>query len=106
MTVRSGRFTFGDRPTVLMWGDANDMCDLRDFLRQIQTADGPRTLNSFCEAVDGKEITVVPVSDRRENGIYVRSGRLEWKLDRTAADDFADGRHPYQRKCWASVLGL
>jgi hypothetical protein len=90
MTLRSAQFDFADRRTVLVWGDADGMRELRDFLREVRTATAPRALNSFCIAIDGKGITVVPMSDRRENGMYVRKDHLEWKLDRTAADDFAE----------------
>lgn len=92
MTLRSAHFEqdFKGGPKVLLWGDVEGMRDLRDFLRQLQTAEAPRALTSFCEAVDGKEITIAPVSDRRENGMYVRKDRLEWKLDQMAADEFAE----------------
>jgi hypothetical protein len=92
MALRSAHFEqdFKWGPKVLLWGDAEGMRDLRDFLRQHQTAQVPRTLTSLCEAADGKEITVVPSLNRRENGMRVRKDRLEWKLDPTAADDFAE----------------
>jgi hypothetical protein len=91
MALRSAHFErdFKGGPKVLLWGDVEGMRDLRDFLRQLQTAEAPRTLTSLCEAADGKEITVVPSFDVRENGMCVRKDRLEWKLDPTAAHEFA-----------------
>lgn len=92
MALQSAHFEqpFKGGPKVLLWGDVDGMRDLRDFLRQLRTAETPRTLASFCEAADGKEITVVPMLDRRENGMCLRRDRLEWKLDPATADEFAD----------------
>ena len=75
---------------MLLRGDAKGMCGLRDFLRQLRTVGAPLTLTGLCEAADAKKIIAVPVTDRSGSGMYVRKDRLEWRLDPTAAEEFAE----------------
>ncbi len=92
MTLRSAHFedNFKGGPKVLFWGDVEGIRDLRDFLRQIKNATNPLTLSSFCEAADGKEITLIPVSDQLASGMRIKIECLDWMLDPKTADDFAE----------------
>ena len=58
-----------------------------DFLRSEWPSS---TLARFCEAVDGRKITVKAVSDKRDTGMHFASDGLEWKLRSDLARDFAD----------------
>ena len=92
MMLQSAHFEqdFKGGPKVLLRGDAKGMCGLRDFLRQLRTVGAPLTLTGLCEAADAKKIIAVPVTDRSGSGMYVRKDRLEWRLDPTAAEEFAE----------------
>jgi len=91
MTLRSGYFAdWGGNPTVLLWGDAAGMRDLRDFLRRIQSVPRPSSLDAFCEAVDAKKIVVSMIADRRSTGMRLSGQGLEWTLRSESADDFAE----------------
>lgn len=88
MTLRSAYFAdWEDSPTVLLWGDAIGMRELVDFLRSERPSS---TFAAFCEAVDGRKITVKTVSDKRDTGMHFADGGLEWKLRSVEAQDFAD----------------
>jgi hypothetical protein len=88
MTLRSAYFAdWKSSPTVLLWGDAIGMRDLRDFLRSNWP---PSTLASFCEAVDGRKITVKPVSNECDTGMHLAGDGLEWKLRSELAASFSD----------------
>jgi hypothetical protein len=91
MTLRSAYFedwkTSPNSPTLLLWGDAIGMRELVDFLRSEWPSS---TLARFCEAVDGRKITVKAVSDKRDTGMHFASDGLEWKLQSDLARDFAD----------------
>jgi hypothetical protein len=91
MPLRSAYFadwkTSPSSPTVLLWGDAIGMRELVDFLRSEWPSS---TLARFCEAVDGRKITVKAVSDKRDTGMHFASDGLEWKLRSDLARDFAD----------------
>jgi hypothetical protein len=65
------------------------MCDLRDFLRGALPASDAQTLDRFCEAVDGRTITVSAVSNSRETGMHLTRNGLEWRLLPGLAEDFA-----------------
>lgn len=90
MTLRSAFFVDWNGPTVLFWGDAAGMRALRDCLRGAWRASNAPTLDGFCEAVDGKAITVRAVSDHRDTGMHLARGGLEWRLRPDLAEDFAD----------------
>src|SRR5437762_1490923 len=91
MTLRSAYFAdWGNGPTVLLWGDATGMRALRDFLRRVGPAPSAPTLDGFCEAVDGRTITVRAVSDQRDTGMRFVRGGLEWRLRPDLAEDFAE----------------
>jgi hypothetical protein len=90
MTLRSAYFAnWKGSSTVLFWGDAVGMCDLRDFLRALP-ASNALTLDRFCRAVDGKTITVRAVADQRDTGVRLARDSLEWKLRPDLAADFAE----------------
>ena len=85
MTLRSAYFAdWKGKPTVLLWGDAIGMRELADFLRS------ERTFATFCEAVDGREIIVKMVCDKRDSGMHFAGVGLEWLLRSVEAQDFAD----------------
>lgn len=89
MTLRSRYFDdWKGGPIVLLWGETTDMRVLRDFLRSGFGPSNTPPLGSFCEAVDGRTITVRAVSDERDSGMHLAGGGLEWKArrDRGAAD--------------------
>jgi hypothetical protein len=88
MTLRSAYFAnWKGSPTVLLWGDAIGMRALEDFLRSERPSS---TFATFCEAVDGRTITVKTVSDKRDTGMHFAGGGLEWKLRSVETQDFAD----------------
>lgn len=91
MTLRSAYFAnWKGSPTVLLWGDAIGMGELRDVLRGAWPAWDAPTLDGFCEAVDGWTITVRAVSDQRDTGMRFVRGGLEWRLRPDLAEDFAE----------------
>lgn len=88
MALRSAYFAdWKGSPTVLLWGDAIGMRELRDFLRSEWTSS---TLVAFCEAVDASKITIKAVSDEGDTGMHFSRDGLEWRLRSDLADDFAD----------------
>ena len=90
MTLRSAYFADWKGRTVLLWGDATGMRELRDFLRSAwPTLNAPK-LDGFCDAVDGRKITVMAVSDQRDTGIFFTGDGLEWRLQPDLAEDFAE----------------
>ena len=91
MTLRSAYFAdWKGSPTVLLWGDATGMRELRDFLRGAWAAPNALALEAICDAVDGREITIRAVSDPGNTGMgFVRNG-LEWRLRSDLAEDFAE----------------
>ncbi len=66
------------------------MRDLRDFLRRAWPASNAPTLDGFCEAVDGRMISVRAVSDQRDTGMRLGRDGLEWRLRPDLAADFAE----------------
>jgi hypothetical protein len=91
MTLRSAYFAdWKGGPTVLLWGDATGMRELRDFLRGDWTVSDAVTLARFCEAVDARKITVRAVSDQRHTGVHFAPDCIEWRLRSDLAEDFAE----------------
>jgi hypothetical protein len=91
MTLRSAYFAdWKGAATVLLWGDATGMRDLRDFLRRAWTTPNVPTLDRFCEAVDGRMIAVRAVPDERDTGMRLARDGLEWRLQPDLAEDFAE----------------
>lgn len=91
MTLRSRYFDdWKGGPIVLLWGETTDMRVLRDFLRSVFGPSNTPPLDSFCEAVDGRTITVRAVSDERDSGMHLAGGGLEWKLRPDLAETYAD----------------
>jgi hypothetical protein len=76
--------------TVLLWGDAVGMNELRDFLRGVGRNSNADSLDGFCKAVDGRTITVKVVKDRSATGMRLVSDRLEWRLQPELAVEFAE----------------
>jgi hypothetical protein len=114
MTLRSAYFADwkGDRGTVLIWGDAIGMRELRDFLRGEWPSS---TLARFCQAVDGRTITVKAVSEECDTGMHIAGDGLEWKLRPNLANDFADkvdllaaatSGHQYLECCVIDDIGV
>jgi len=66
------------------------MRELRDFLRSAWPASNALKLDRFCEAVDGRMITVIAVPDQRDTGIFFAGDGLEWRLRPDLAVDFAE----------------
>ena len=77
------------RPKVLLWGDAAGMRALSDFLRKMLIVPRAMTLGEFCEAVDGKTITMRMRANRRDTGMRLNHEGLGWTLRSQSADDFA-----------------
>ena len=91
MTLRSAYFAdWKGSPTVLLWGDAIGMRELRDFLRSSWPSSNALALERFCEAVDARKITVKAVSDKRDTGMHFARDGLEWRLRPDLAEDFAE----------------
>jgi hypothetical protein len=91
MALQSGYFEdWGDNPTVLLWGDATGMRELRDFLRSPLAVSSAATLDTICHPVDGRTIAVLGVSSERDAGMRLVRDRLEWKLWPELAEDYAD----------------
>jgi hypothetical protein len=94
MTLRSGYFEdWKGGPTVLFWGDAAGIRELRDFLRSACGAPNALTLDRLCEAVDRRAITVRAASDPRDTGMRFARGGLEWRLHRGLAEEYAEKIH-------------
>lgn len=73
MTLRSAYFrSWKGGPTVLFWGDAVGMRQLRDWLRSV-TAPDVLAFESLCASVDGNEIAIKVVAHERDAGM--RFGR-------------------------------
>ncbi len=66
------------------------MCELRDFLRSAWAAPHAPTLSKFCEAVDGRTITVRAVSNQSDTGMRLAREGLEWRLRPELAEDYAE----------------
>ncbi|MGB7693336.1 MAG: hypothetical protein WBM12_10730 [Pseudolabrys sp.] len=81
--------TLNGGPKVLLWGDAAGMRALSDFLRKMLIVPRAMTLGEFCEAVDGKTITVRMRANRRDTGMRLNHEGLEWTLRPQSAADFA-----------------
>ena len=81
--------TLNGGPTVLLWGDTAGMRALSGLLRQVLVVPSAMTLSEFCEAVDGKTVTVRMRANRRDTGMRLRHEGLEWTLRPQSADDFA-----------------
>ena len=81
--------TFNGGPTVLLWGDTAGMRALSDLLRKMLVVPSAMTLSEFCEAVDGKTVTVRMRANRRNTGMRLHHDGLEWTLRPQSADDFA-----------------
>jgi hypothetical protein len=62
---------------------------LSDLLRKMLVVPSAMTLSEFCEAVDGKTVTVRMRANRRDTGMRLRHEGLEWTLRPQSADDFA-----------------
>jgi hypothetical protein len=90
MTLRSAYFADWKGRTVLFWGDATGLRALRDFLRSAWPASNAPKLDGFCEAVDGRTITLIAVSGQRDTGIFFAGHGLEWRLQQDLAVDFAE----------------
>jgi hypothetical protein len=91
MTLRSAYFAdWKGSPTVLFWGDAIGMRELRDFLRSDWPSSNALALAKFCEAVDARKIIVKAVSDKRDTGMHFARNDLGWRLRSDLAEDFAD----------------
>jgi hypothetical protein len=81
--------TFNGGPTVLLWGDIAGMRALSDLLRKTLVVPSDMTLSEFCEAVDGRTVTVRMRANRRDTGMRLHHEDLEWTLRPQSADDFA-----------------
>ena len=91
MALRSAYFgRWKGSPTVLLWGDAAGMRELRDFLRNPRNVASGLTLEQFCVAVDNRTIAVRAVSQRRDTGMRLAHNGLEWRLRPDLADEFAE----------------
>jgi hypothetical protein len=91
MTLRSAYFKdWKWNSTLLLWGDDAGMNELRDFLKGVGRSSNAISLNAFCEAVDGRAITVQLVKDRSETGMRFANDRLEWRLQPELALEFAE----------------
>ena len=90
MTLRSAYFrSWKGGPTVLFWGDAVGMRQLRDWLRSV-TAPDVLAFESLCASVDGNEIAIKVVAHERDAGMRFGRDGLEWSLQPVLAEDFAD----------------
>ncbi len=90
MALQSAYSTkFNGGPTVLLWGDAAGMRALSDLLREMLVVPSVMTLSEFCEAVDGRTITVRMRANRRDTGMRLNHQGLEWTLRPQSVDDFA-----------------
>jgi hypothetical protein len=91
MPLRSAYFTdLKGGPTVLFWGDESGMRELRNFLRGPRAASNTLAFRTLCSPVDGKEITIIAVSDAGHAGMRLVRNELEWRLQPELAEDFAD----------------
>jgi hypothetical protein len=90
MALRSGYFhKLNGSPKVLLWGDLAGMHALGGFFRQLLVVPRVTTLDDFCEPVDGKKIAVRMRANRRDTGMRLKTGDLEWTLRPQSLDDFA-----------------
>lgn len=76
--------------TVLLWGDAAGMSELRDFLRSVWGAPNAVTVGRFCRAVDGRMISVTAGSTQSDRGMRLVGDDLEWRLRPELAEDYAE----------------
>jgi hypothetical protein len=91
MALRSAySATFNGGPTVLLWGDTGGLHALSNLLRQMLVVPDTMTLAGFCEAVDGRTVTVRMRANRRDTGMRLNHQGLEWTLRPQSADDFAE----------------
>jgi hypothetical protein len=85
--LRSGYFrNFKSAPTVLIWGDANDMGRLAGLLAAGAIGSSP-DLGEPVKAVDGYAIALRPAS--ASLGMQIRERGLEWVLAPETMRDFA-----------------
>jgi hypothetical protein len=82
--------TFNGGPTVLLWGDAAGMRALSELLRKMLVVPSDMSLGEFCNAVDGRMVTVRMRANRRDTGMRLHHEDLEWTLRPQSADDFAE----------------
>jgi hypothetical protein len=75
------------RPSVLLWGDAAGMAELRDFLRSF--ANVP-TLGGFCRAIDRRIINITVAATQDDAGMCLAGECLEWRLLPALADCYAE----------------
>src|SRR3954469_5170099 len=91
MTLRSAFFAdWRSGSTVLLWGDATGMRELRDFLSSPLTALKEPAFETFCTSADGNRITIRYVSDEQDAGMRLVRGRIAWSLHQALAKDFGD----------------
>src|SRR5262245_46306846 len=91
MALRSAySATFNGGPTVLLWGDTAGLHALSDLLRKMLVVPNAMTLAEFCEAVDGKTVTVRMRANRPDTGMRLNHEGLEWTLRPQSADEFAE----------------
>ena len=100
--------TLNGGPKVLLWGDAAGMRALSDFLRKMLIVPSAMTLGEFCEAVDGKTITVRMRANRRDTGMRLNHEGLEWTLRPAISRRFrGTGRGPRRvRKVRAPISDM
>jgi len=96
--------TFNGGPTNLLWGDTAGMRALNDLLRKMLVVPSTMTLSEFCEAVDGKTVTVRMRTNRRDTGMRLRHEGLEWTLRPQSADDFAIARRISEKSAPVAAL--
>lgn len=90
MALKSAYFrSWKGGPTVLFWGDADDIRQLQGWLRSIGASDA-LTLKAFCTSVDGNEITSEVVAREEDAGMRLGSKGLEWSVQPALAGDFAE----------------
>jgi hypothetical protein len=90
MALRSAySASFNGGPTVLLWGDAAGMRALSELLRKMLVVPSDMSLSEFCNAVDGRMVTVRMRANRRDTGMRLHHEDLEWTLRPQSADDFA-----------------
>jgi hypothetical protein len=62
---------------------------LSDLLRKMLVIPNDMTLGEFCDAADGRTVTVRMRANRRDTGMRLHHEDLEWTLRPQSADDFA-----------------
>lgn len=75
--------------SVLLWGDAEGMRGLAEFLRREAAGSTNPSFREYCQAVDGKVIDIQLVTDPRDTGMHFVEDRLEWKLQTALSQNFA-----------------